>query len=119
MLKIVGTALAAAALMAGLAHADSRDTIRKDVVVSYSDLDLSTPTGAQALAQRIEAAATLACDSSPMFYSDYAVAPSLARREFNTCRSNAITTALKSLPHPLMQQIAAEGSTPLTVAASR
>ena len=111
MLKIVGTTLAAAALLVSAAHAGS-DIIRKDVPVAYSDLDLSTEGGARQLLGRIEAAATHACGSAPLFYSSYTIAPGLAIREFNTCRANAVNTAIKSLPFPMIQKIYALAETP-------
>ena len=117
MLKIVGTALVAAGLIAGAAHADS-GLIRKDVQVSYHDLNLSTEAGARALLVRIELAANEACGNSPFFYSSYSLAPALADKEFATCRANAINSAVSSLKAPLVREIFANNS--LTrVAASR
>lgn len=111
MLKIVGTALAAAAMMAAAAHAGS-DIIRTDVPVVYSDLDLSTEGGARELLGRIEHAAAQACGNSPLFYSSYSVAPALATGEFNTCRANAVDTAMKSLNFPMVQKIFASAEAP-------
>lgn len=105
MLKFVGTALSAATLLAGLATAGEPAMIRKDVAVSYSDLDLSTEAGAKALVGRIEKAAAEACGSTPYFYSSYSVAPGLASRTFNECRANAINSAVKSVNAPKVRQI--------------
>lgn len=116
MLKIVGTTLAAAALMAAAAHADPANTIRKDVQVAYSDLDLSTDNGARQLLGRIELAANEACGGSPTFYSSYGIAPSLATKEFNSCRAGAITTAVKSLPFPMVQKLSTSDDSPLRLA---
>lgn len=103
MLKKVGLSLATAALLAVSAHAGT-DVIRKDVKVSYSDLDLNTQGGADQLVGRISYAAKLACGSSPSFYSYYSVAPALANEQFNTCRANAIKSAVQSVPSPLVQK---------------
>jgi UrcA family protein len=116
MLKIVGTTLAAVALMAATAHANPANMIRKDVQVVYSDLDLSTDGGARQLLGRIELAANEACGGSPLFYSSYSVAPSLAAKEFNTCRAGAITTAVKSLPFPTVQKLSTSADSPLRFA---
>jgi UrcA family protein len=111
MLKIVGTTLAAAALLVSAAHAGS-EVIRKDVPVAYSDLDLSTEGGARQLLGRIEIAATQACGSSPLFYSYYSTAPTFAVKEYNTCRANAVNTAMRSLPFPMVQKIYASAESP-------
>ena len=117
MLKIVGTTLAAAALLASTAHAGS-DVIRMNVPVTYSDLDLSTEGGARQLIYRVEVAAKQACGGAPVFYADYAVAPGLAYKEFNTCRANAVNTALKSLNFPMVQKIFASTASPAVLAAA-
>jgi UrcA family protein len=116
MLKIVGTTLAAAALMAAAAHA-SPEVIRKDVQVTISDLNLATEAGARAAISRIEVAAKEACGGSPNFSPVYGVAPALARSEFNTCRSNAVSAAVKSLPFPMVQKVFASAASPWRLAA--
>ena len=117
MLKIVGTTLAAAALLASAAHAGS-EVIRMDVPVVYSDLDLSTEGGARQLLGRGEVAAAHVCGGAPIFYSNYTVAPSLATKEFNTCRANAVDTAMKSLNFPMVQKIYASTASPAVLVAS-
>jgi UrcA family protein len=111
MLKIVGITLTAAALMGAAAQA-APDMIRTDVQVGYSDLDLSTEGGAQELLVRIEHAAAEACGISPNFYSVHTVAPALAEKEFNTCRANAVDTAMKSLKYPMVQKIYSSADAP-------
>ncbi|GAA0527282.1 UrcA family protein [Rhizomicrobium palustre] len=103
MLKIVGTALVAAGLIAGAAQAE--EVIRKDVQVAYHDLDLASETGAKTLLVRIEKAANEACGNSPYFYSSYSVAPALASKQFAACRANAINSAVKSVKAPLVQNL--------------
>jgi UrcA family protein len=97
--------------MAAAAHAGSA-MIRTDVPVVYSDLDLSTEGGARELLGRIEHAAAEACGNSPFFYSTYSVAPALATSEFNTCRANAVHTAMTSLKFPMVQKIYASAEAP-------
>ena len=116
MLKIVGITLAAAALLATTAQAAPANTIRKDVQVAYSDLDLSTEGGARELLGRIEQASARACGGSPVFYSTYSVAPSLAIKDFNTCRAGAINTTIKSLPFPVVQKLYSSADSPLRFA---
>ncbi len=118
MLKFVGTALTAAALIVGAAHADS-NIIRKDVSVSYHDLNLSTEAGARTLLVRINAAAASACGGAPMFYTSYSVAPALAAQEFSTCRANAVNAAVNSIPAPLVHQISASNGSYERVAGGR
>jgi hypothetical protein len=118
MLKIVGTALTAAALFAGIAQADPA-LIRKDVAVSMSDLDLSTESGAKTLITRIEKAASEACGTTPYFYSYYSVAPGLATKQFSDCRTNAIGTAVKAVNAPLVHQIFASNTSYVRVATGR
>ena len=118
MLKFVGTALTAAALIVGAAHAES-NLIRKDVEVSYRDLNLSTEDGARTLLVRIKTAAASACGGSPVFYSSYSVAPALATQEFATCRANAINAAVSSIPAPLVHQIFASNGSYERVAGAR
>lgn len=117
MLKFVGTALTAAALIVGVAHAE--DLIRKDVPVSYRDLNLSTEDGARQLLVRINTAAALACGSSPTFYSSYSVAPGLAYKQFDTCRSNAVNAAVSSISAPLVHQLLASNGSFERVAGAR
>jgi UrcA family protein len=117
MLKFVGTALTAAALIVGAAQAE--DLIRKDVEVSYSDLNLSTDAGARQLLVRINAAAASACGGSPAFYSTYSVAPTLAYKQFDTCRSNAVNAAVSSIKAPLVHQIFASNGAFERVAGAR
>ncbi|MDR3526235.1 MAG: UrcA family protein [Rhizomicrobium sp.] len=118
MLKFVGTALTAAALIVGAAHAES-NMIRKDVEVSYRDLNLSTDAGARTLLVRIQAAAASACGGAAAFYSSYSVAPSLAAEEFATCRANAVNAAVNAIPAPLVHQIFASNGSYERVAGAR
>ena len=111
MLKIVGTTLAAAAILISAAHAGS-PMIRKDVPVAYTDLDLSTEGGARELVGRIELAAAKACGGAPLFYPSYNVAPNLAIREFNTCRANAVTNAINTLNFPMVHKVFATADKP-------
>lgn len=117
MLKIVGTTLAAATLLAAAAHAGS-PMIRTDVPVTYSAFDLSTESGARALLGRIEVAAAKACGTSPLFYSSYTIAPQLAAREFNSCRANAISAAVKSLQSPMVYKVYASADATSVMLAS-
>jgi UrcA family protein len=117
MMKIVGTTLAAAAVLAAAAHAGS-PMIRTEVPVTYSNLDLSTDSGARALLGRIEVAAAKACGTSPLFYSSYSIAPQLAAREFNTCRADAVSAAVKSLQSPMVYKIYASAEAPYPQLAS-
>ena len=88
MRKFVETALAAA-LVAGLTvtPAAAEEVL---VRVDYSDLDLETPAGADALGRRVEAAVKSAC-----------VRPSIrdlrAMQAWELCKDKAMSTAMEEL----------------------
>lgn len=60
------------------------------VSVAYSDLDIATPAGAQALAQRFQAGVDAAC-ARPDIRDVKAMA------EFSACKSAAVTSATQQL----------------------
>ncbi len=106
MLRALGFSLMAAAALAGIASAGSSgEMIRKDVPVSYRDLDLNSESGARVMLVRITIAAKEACGGSPYFYSYYSSAPMLAQHEFAKCQAEAIQHAVTSLRAPAIAKL--------------
>lgn len=109
MLRVLGISLAAMTVLGSVANAGPEfDMVRRDVAVRYGDLNLSTEAGARAMLVRIDQAARNACGGSPFFYGTYSIAPGLARKDFATCQTNAVSNAVKSLNAPLVARIYAQ-----------
>lgn len=107
MLRILGISLVAMTVLGSVANAWP-EYIRQDVSVRVSDLNLSTEAGARAMLTRISLAAQKACGGSAFFYGTYTIAPSLARKDFVTCQSNAVSGAVSSLNAPLVMRLYAQ-----------
>lgn len=109
MLRVLAVSLAAMTVLGSVANAGSGfDIVRKDVAVHYGDLNLSTEAGARAMLVRIDQAARNACGGSPFFYGTYTIAPNLARKDFATCQTNAVSSAVQTLNAPLVMRIYAQ-----------
>jgi UrcA family protein len=109
MLRVLGISLAAMTVLASAANAgQDYNTIRQDVSVGYGDLNLSTEAGAHTMLIRINQAAQKACGGAPIFYGTYNVAPELARKDFATCQTNAVSAAVKMLNAPLVMRLYAQ-----------
>ncbi len=89
----------AIALSAGVAHADLREA-EAAVAVSYAELDLSKPAGAQMLYDRLQRAAAKVCGvnqrSATVFY-----AASAAQKR--SCYQDALSRAVAQVDAPLVQ----------------
>ena len=89
-------ALSTLMLLAGsAAHAANRAGDVPTKTVSFRDLDLSTAYGAQALYDRIEAAAREVCRGTELM-------------DYNACRARAIEGAVKHVGNPLLSAAAAD-----------
>lgn len=109
MTRIHKLALAAAvALGTASAAAHAGDYIRQQVSVSYSDLDVSTATGATALLARIDMAAVKACGGKPFFQPLYSSIPDAVTREYLTCHARAVSDAVASVGSPVLTRIYAQ-----------
>lgn len=109
MLRILGISLVAMTVLGSVANAwPEYNTVRQDVSVRFSDLNLSTEAGAHAMLIRIDQAAKKACGGSAFFYGTYTIAPELARKDFVTCQSNAVSAAVKMLNAPLVMRLYAQ-----------
>jgi UrcA family protein len=82
---------AATALMLSIAStavfAGSAPYGTKSITVSYGELDLSKPAGAQVLYRRIERAAVTVCNDNPRPYSEM-------RTKRSTCYRDAVANAV-------------------------
>jgi len=105
-ISIVFAALIAAGLTYG-ADAGAADSVAvRHIPVRYGDLNLSTPQGAAMLRDRIEHAAAQACGGSPIFATNYRMAPRFERAAFEECRSNARNQAYAELRARLAPMVA-------------
>jgi UrcA family protein len=95
IVSLLGTAaLASIVCMLGITPAWSGTTGARSVTVSYRDLDLSSPEGANALYRRIQAAAKEVCG--------HAGADLLEQSLWKGCYRNAIADAVGKVNNPLL-----------------
>ena len=83
--------------------AQTSDTV-PSVSVKYSDLDMGSRTGAQALLKRIETAAGAVCGGAP----DIRQLSQLA--SFQTCRRSAVARAVVAVDSPMLTAFAHGGA---------
>jgi UrcA family protein len=97
--------LAAAATLSCAAPvvAQTSDAVPR-VLVKYGDLNIGSPAGAQALLERIEAAANTACGGAP----DIRQLNQLA--SFEACRRSAVAGAVAAIDSPMLTATAHGGS---------
>lgn len=113
MSRVFGLTVAVAIAVAGLASsATAGDTIRRDVQVSYSDLNINTEAGAVALLDRINHAARQACGGSPFLHPMYNVAPAAVTADFAKCYHNAVAGAVASVGAPALSTVYARQGEP-------
>jgi UrcA family protein len=89
-------------LVSGLAPMHSGGYQIKTIKVTYDDLDATTAHGAEALLDRITAAARMVCGERSGFLMNGERA-----KEFAACRSRATAQAVESLGMPDIARIAA------------
>jgi len=85
------------------ALAQISDTVPR-VTVKYSDLDIGSRDGAQALLKRLEAAANTACGGAP----DIRQLDQLA--SFEACRKSALARAVAAVDSPMLTAMAHRGA---------
>jgi UrcA family protein len=113
MSRVNGIALAAVMAFGGLASSASADSIiRRDVQVSYSDLNLSTEAGASTLLHRIDLAGREACGGSPFLDPMYKFMPDTVASAFNKCHHAAVAKAVAAVGSPILAQVYAEKGVP-------
>ena len=90
MRKSIVTVLAAATLVGGFATPAAAAEETVSVVVPYGDLDVAAPAGADALTQRIDAAAEKVCHRPDIRDLKGMVA-------FEACKADALAGAMEQL----------------------
>ena len=97
-LALIGTTAMALGLGMGHAYAATPDDKAPTHVVRYADLDLSQPSGAQRLYERIQIAARIVCDN-PML-------PALSERPaYEACIKKAVNQAVEQVDSARVTQI--------------
>lgn len=93
-------ALAATAAVAGLAHAqDAALSSAHQLTVRYSDLDVSTTSGATVLYQRLQGAAHFVCGAEGRSLAD--------QTQWRGCVSRAVDQAVTAVHSPALSAIQA------------
>lgn len=103
----IAAAVSLATLCAPALAADHTQNISKEVV-GFSDLNIQTTAGAQALIHRIKAAARRVCGPAPDMHDLD------GGRSYNNCLENSTTQAMASINDPL---VATLGVRPVALAA--
>ncbi|MCR9259996.1 MAG: UrcA family protein [Pseudomonadaceae bacterium] len=89
------------ALNTSVAFADMSEGEMQAVAVSYAELDLSKPAGAEVLYDRLQRAAVKVCGlhdrSSSSFYA-------LATKERKACYEDALSRAVAKIDAPLVKE---------------
>ena len=93
----------AGAALAGSALPNDKAADAPSVLVSYSDLNLQTPAGAQSLHRRLEAAARSVC---PDEYSRDLRAAATGRE----CIAQAVARAVAAVAQPQLAQVHAQAA---------
>ncbi|MES1199047.1 MAG: UrcA family protein [Pseudomonadota bacterium] len=107
--------LVAATLLATPAIAEPRfEAAHVNVNVRYADLDLSKPTDAREMANRIHEAAARACGGSAGFDPYYHLAPASTVAEFEQCKQDATNGALQALNSPNVSRAYTESFTTIS-----
>jgi UrcA family protein len=101
--RIVCVALAASTLATGKAAADPSAENGPSVRVSYADLNLQSPAGAQTMYARLENAARHVCDDRA------GIRPVIELRALHACVAAALNHAVADLDQPLVTSLYAEG----------
>lgn len=72
---------------------------QRDMTVSYADLDLSRPAGAETLLTRIQRAARTVCGGHPD------IRDLTMSERYNACRLAAVENAIRSINNPLLTRL--------------
>lgn len=100
-LVLIGAVETAAAQSVLREHAD-----RRDMVVSYRDLDLSDARDAAILLNRIDKAAEAACGGRPWLADPFNEDVSSSMREtYRHCHADAMARAVEKVDAPLVKQL--------------
>lgn len=89
----------AVALSASAAFADTRESEKEAIAVSFAELDLSKPAGAEVLYDRLQRAAAKVCG----VHDQSSSLPFAATADRKACYQNALTQAVAQLDAPLVK----------------
>lgn len=95
---LIATAILATGLTVNHASAASEDGVPKNVVVRFSDLNLSQPKDAHTLYARIQTAAREACE-------EFGPASLVQLRQFHQCVDQAVTNAVATVSSQQVTEI--------------
>ncbi|MEE4284058.1 MAG: UrcA family protein [Pseudomonadales bacterium] len=87
------------ALSASATFADTRESEKEAIAVSFAELDLSKPAGAEALYDRLQRAAAKVCG----VHNQSSSLPFTATADRKACYQNALTRAVAQLDAPLVK----------------
>ena len=87
---------AACAVIMGASSARAGEPTERRIVVSYGDLDVSAPEGAQALIYRLEAAASKVCGGAPD------IRMLKAWGNYRACVKDAVDGAVRRVNRPIV-----------------
>jgi UrcA family protein len=90
--------IASAAALAAFATLTSAEPlVRRDMQVSYADLDLRTERGAAIMLQRIERAAEKVCSHSPAWINPDVPRVGAVLKEIRSCQQQAVASTVVAL----------------------
>ena len=95
-------AVLGAAALAGAGSASAAQSAARSVTIGYSDLDLTTRSGADALYARLSGAARLVCGDSGRTLTE--------QRAWQACYSQALGDAVTRVDSPLVSRDAPRGA---------
>jgi UrcA family protein len=107
---ITAITFAAAMVVSNASHADTLAPVAKQVVVNYSDLDLSRPAGASALITRMRAAAAQACGPAPD------IRDLVMSQFYRQCVAEAVDRSVASVNSPMVTEVYSGRSTRVAAA---
>ena len=90
----------AVALSAGVAFANTSEDRIESVTVSYAELDLSKPAGAEVLYERLQQAAAKVCG----FYRSPNLVPVPNKMDKQACYADALSRAVAQIDAPLVKE---------------
>ena len=88
-------------LSSGAAFANLTERGSESVSVSFAELDITKPAGAEVLYDRLQRAAQEVCGVNERFYSPYYIAGSAERR---ACYQDALDRAVAQIDAPLVSE---------------
>jgi UrcA family protein len=107
VLFAVGLSLTLVSIARSEPPAEKMELVEKKPV-SYAGLDLEKEADARVLLGRLQQAAYHACGGNPRFHPSYTLMPKKTTQVFESCRTNAIDRAVKSIQSATLSRLFAE-----------